>query len=170
MTVIYARIPDPLKTALDTYSTNRHVKLTAAMVELMETGLEAVANRTTVMVLQQRLEAAQADAVASRELAAQSDNARQALAAQMEAQANTYAVIGGRLNQEIGRCPNPSCGKPVTGRDLLVRNACGICNGPLSALIDPKGPRGTLNGTEYLLMIGALGLLAGIALAQAKSS
>jgi hypothetical protein len=52
-----------------------------------------------------------------------------------------------------------------------VRNACGACGGSLSSLLDPKqSQRTTLNGTEYLLLIGALGLLVGMALAQTKSA
>ena len=169
MATIYARIPDELKTELDSYSAGRHVKLTAAMVELMETGLESVRTETTVKDLERRLEAATAQAADSHALAEQAENASAALQATLNGQTEAYALVGGRLNQTIGLCP--SCNKPITGRDLVVTNACHSCSVSLSALLDPKASTGsTLNGTEYLLLIGALGLLVGMAMAQGKKS
>jgi hypothetical protein len=169
MATIYARIPDELKTELDSYSVGRHIKLTAAMVELMETGLESVRRETTVKDLERRLEVATQQAADSRALAEQSENARAALQATLNGQTEVYALVGGRLNQTIGLCP--SCKASITGRDLVVTNACHSCSVSLSALLDPKAPMGsTLNGPEYLLLIGAIGLLVGMAMAQSKKS
>jgi hypothetical protein len=169
MATIYARIPDKLKSELDAYSANRHVKLTAAMVELMEIGLDSVQNETTVAALEQRLAGTTEQAAEAHALAEQAENARAALQATLNGQTEAYALVGGRLSQPIGFCP--SCKKPITGRNLIVSNACGECSASLSSLLDPKTPAGsTLNGTEYLLLIGALGLLVGMAMAQSKKS
>lgn len=171
MATIYARIPDELKTALDDYQSQRKVKLTAAMVELMEIGLGAVTDKTTVAALTERLSAAEAAAAVAREMAVQAENARQALESRMNSQADAFAAVGGALNQTIGKCPNPNCGKPISGRDLVVSHACGTCGGSLADLLDPAQTHGSsINGTQYLLLIGALGLLVGMAVvAQSKN-
>ncbi len=170
MTTVYARIPDELKSAIDTYAMGRHIKLTAAMVELMEIGLESVQNATTVAALEQRLSAATEQAADAHALAEQAENARAALQDMLNGQTEAYALVGGRLSQPIGLCP--TCKKPISGRDLVVSNACGNCTASLSALLDPKtrAAGSTLNGTEYLLLIGAIGLLVGMAMAQSKKS
>jgi hypothetical protein len=169
MATLYAHIPDQLHSAIESYSKDRHVKLTAAAVELLEIGLDAVANATTNAALEERLAAATEQAAESRALAEQAENARAALQATLNGQIEAYALVGGRLSQPIGLCP--SCKEPISGRDLVVSNACGKCTASLSALLDPKTPaNSTLNGTEYLLLIGALGLLVGMAMAQSKKS
>jgi len=170
MATLYAHIPDSLHAALNSYAKDRRVKLTAATVELLETGLDAVANATTRVALEERVAVATEQAAEARALAEQAEKARAALEATLNGQTEAYALVGGRLNQPIGRCP--SCRHPISGRDLVVRNACGSCSAPLSALLDPRTPAAGsgLNTTEYLLLIGALGLLVGMAMAQSKKS
>lgn len=169
MTVVYARIPDELKAALDAYCEERRMKLTAAMVELMETGLDAVTNQATVESLQSRLAAAELDVATTRELATQAENARSAMAAQLERQSQAYELVAGRLNQPLGKCPN--CKAAITGLELVVFNACQHCKKSLSSMLDPKtSAAGTLNGPEYALLIGALGLLVGMSLNPTKKA
>jgi hypothetical protein len=100
----------------------------------------------------------------------ESSKAGQALESRMNNQAEAFAAVGGALNQTIGKCPNPACGKPISGRDLVVSHACGHCGGSLADLLDPMHAHGSsLNGTQYLLLVGALGLLVGMAVAQSKN-
>jgi hypothetical protein len=53
----------------------------------------------------------------------------------------------------------------VSGNDLLLVGSCGSCGKGLTALLKPKNaPEGGLDGNEYLLLVGAIGLVLGAAM------
>lgn len=76
-------------------------------------------------------------------------------------------ALADRLGRGIGNCP--TCHSPVTGLDLLVAGRCpnADCQAGLASLFISK-PKG-LNEPDVLLLMGALGLVLGIAMIQAKS-
>lgn len=53
----------------------------------------------------------------------------------------------------------------MRGSDLLVTGRCPHCDRAVTELLAPA-PRAELNQSEYLALLGALGLLTGIALAE----
>jgi hypothetical protein len=63
----------------------------------------------------------------------------------------------------------PKYRQPVRGVDMLVNGRCPKCNTPLTSLLVPA-PRAGLDSNEYLALLGALGVLAGLALASASAS
>jgi hypothetical protein len=56
-TVLYARVPDSLKQALDAHRSARGLTMTRAVVELLEHGLEASADKPRVTELEGKLAA-----------------------------------------------------------------------------------------------------------------
>ncbi len=90
--------------------------------------------------------------------------ALQAARAREEQSARTYAALAVRVRQELARCPG--CKKPLRGSDLLVAGGCPHCGRAVTELLTPA-PKSALNEKEYLALLGALGLLTGLALASA---
>lgn len=69
--------------------------------------------------------------------------------------------------QELASCPR--CRKPVRGSDLLVSGRCPHCTKALTSLLTPA-PHAGLDPTEYLALLGALGVLVGLALATSDAN
>ncbi|MGH9305021.1 MAG: hypothetical protein ACRDZ5_11525, partial [Acidimicrobiales bacterium] len=66
----------------------------------------------------------------------------------------------------IGTCP--TCGKPITGYDLLGAGQCPHCSQALSSLIAPTSASPTLDQRELMFLVGALGAVLGIAYLASK--
>ena len=81
--------------------------------------------------------------------------------------AATYASLAERTRQELASCPR--CREPVRGSDLLVSGRCPECGKALTKLLRPA-PQANLEQSEYLALLGALGVLVGLALATTEAS
>ena len=78
--------------------------------------------------------------------------------------AHTHRALAERARQQLGSCPR--CRQPVRGADLLVSGHCPNpnCRTALTSLLLPA-PRAGFDPNEYLALLGALGVLVGLALA-----
>jgi hypothetical protein len=68
------------------------------------------------------------------------------------------------MRQELARCPG--CRKRVSGSDLHTRGHCSHCGKAMTSLLAPT--RGDLDRDEWIALLGALGILAGLAPADAS--
>ena len=140
--VLYVRVPSTLKDALDQVAEQQGVTLTNAVKTMLEEGLEAVSNQESIRSLETEISQLRAREAANR---------------------NAHDALGKQLKRHIGSCP--SCKKAVTGGDLLVRGSCPNCTKGLTALLMPKANRdGGLDGNEYLVLVGAVGLVLAAAM------
>ncbi len=165
--VLYARVPDSLKQVLHAHAADRGLSLTTAVVELLERGLEAGANAQSVAELERTLALAESELAQTRARLQQAELGLQAAREREQTTARTYSALGERARQQLASCPQ--CRKPVRGQDLLVSGHCPNCNKALSSLLLPA-PRAGLDGNEYLALMGALGVLVGLALASSGAS
>jgi hypothetical protein len=165
--VVYARVADSLKHALQEHASERGLSLTRAVVELVERGLEAIANETSVEAREQRLRALASELEGTRARVREAELAVQAAREREQLTARTYRAVAERSRQELVLCPR--CRQPVRGSDLLVSGCCPHCRKGLTSLLTPT-PRAGLDSNEYLALMGALGVLVGLALASAAES
>lgn len=156
--VIYARVPDQLKNAADVYADERGLTLTSAVVDLLQRGLAAVSDERSVMGLEARVAALTAD---------KAQVEAQLLAARTEL--GTVQLLAQRASQVIGRCPNATCGQPITGYDLFAIGQCGQCAEGLAGLMTPGEQASTLNQREFMILVGAIGALVGVAILTSKA-
>lgn len=154
--VIYARVPDPLKEAADVYANEQGVTLTQAVIDLLERGLAAATDEVSVDELQQRLAREGAEK-------AQLQAELQGLRGEMAA----LSALAQRVSQTVGTCP--SCKTPITGGDLLAVGQCPKCGQKLTGLIAPAVSSSTLDQPEFLMLLGALGAVVGVALLGSKT-
>ena len=160
--VVYARVSDVLKQALQAHASARGQTLTNAVVELVEHGLEAVANEQRRSELERRL-AQTTDALTETRAALQEAELRLQAAREQEAlSARTYSAFAERARIELASCP--SCRTPLLGTDVLARGRCPNCGKPLTSLLVPTR-FAELAQNEYLALLGALSVLAGLAIA-----
>lgn len=159
--VLYGRVSRALKEALTARARERGLSLNAALVELLERGLQEEAEEGSRAALEASLAAsARALEEARAELAAA--EGRLALASEREAQ--TQVVLGAlaeRARQELGQCPR--CRKPVRGVDYLVGGSCPHCGKALTGFLTPRPQVGAPERDEYLALLGALGGLVALA-------
>jgi hypothetical protein len=146
---IYARVPDHVKQAADDYATTQGKTLAGAVAELLDRGLQAIGDESSLPELERQVAA----------LTAEADQLRQ------RAQ---------RTVQSIGSCP--SCGGGITGRDLLISGHCPNpdCGASLEVLLgsasNASAGKGGLNDGDFKMLLGALGLLLGIAFLVQQSA
>lgn len=163
--VIYARVPTEVKIAADGYARAHDRSAAAAIADLIERGLAVTVAAQTqerrVGELETGLEKARAELAEARTLIAQLEERRRTLEA-------AYEALAGQLAKQVGSCP--ACHASVSGEDLIVTGRCpnAQCRKGLSSLF-PAQAKG-LDERELLLLIGAIGLVLGIAMVQAKTS
>ena len=162
--VLYTRVPEVLKQALTAHAASRGLSQTRATVELLEQSLEASREERSLASLEGKLARSQGELQATRMRLREAELALQAAREREEHAARTYAAFAARVRQVLASCPR--CTKPLRGSDLLVAGRCPHCEHAVTELLAPA-PRSALNQTEYLALLGALGLLTGIALASA---
>lgn len=160
--VLYARVPDPLKQALQAHAGERGLTLTHAVVELVERGLRAIADEQSVSELEARLAAARGELEQTRARLREAELGVRAAGEREQLTARTHSALARRARQTLGSCPQ--CRKPVRGCDLLVAGRCPNCDKALSSLLLPA-PRANLDRDEYLALLGALGVLVDLAIA-----
>jgi rubrerythrin len=161
--VIYARVPDSLKQALHAHAGERGLTLTTAVVELVERGLEAIADEQSVTELDAKLAAASRELERTRGRLQEAELGLQTARERERLTARTYSALAERARQQLGSCPQ--CRAPVRGCDLLVAGRCPNCGKALTSLLLPT-PRANFARDEYLALVGALGVLVGLALAS----
>ena len=145
--VLYARAAPELKAAVDAFAEGRNLSMNAAIVDLVTRGLASVIEEDATRTAMEKLE-----------------HERTTLAKQLAAHENQQQNVAAFVEQAkstAGECPK--CHKPVTGLDLL-RSRCPECGTALSSLPAMKQP---LDG-QLLILIGAVGLLAGAAVWATK--
>jgi hypothetical protein len=153
--VIYTRVPETLKDAADAYAAQRGAKLSSAVVDLMERGLTAVSDEQSIADLEKSV----ADCMAENaRLKASLNSAKSELAA--------VKTLAQRAAQPVGSCPK--CSKPISGYDLLASGQCHACAEPLSKLLTPSVRSANLDQREFLILVGALGAVVGLALLAGK--
>jgi hypothetical protein len=150
---IYARVPDHIKEAADEYAGAQGTTLAGAVADLLDRGLQAAGNEKSVVELKQRATALAAEV----ERLQQRDNVV----------TSAYAALAQRIAQPVGACP--VCGDRLSGRDLLVAGCCpnSACGASVSGLLggrpETQTSKGGLDDGDVKLLLGALGLLLGIA-------
>lgn len=154
--MIYARVPESLKAAADLYAEEQGLTLTRAVVDLLERGLAAATDEPSIEELQQRLARVSAERA---QLEAQLHGLR--------AETTALSALAQRVGQTVGTCP--SCQAPITGTDLLAIGQCPNCAQKLTGLIAPAASSPGLDQSEFLVLLGALGAVVGVALLGSKS-
>jgi len=165
--VLYTRAPDALKQALTAHAARRGLSQTRATVELLEQGLAGSTDERWLAKLEGKLARSQGELEATRVRVRELELALQAAREREEQSARTYAAFAARVRQVLARCPR--CTKSVRGSDLLVTGRCPHCDQAVTELLAPA-PRSGLDQTEYLALLGALGVLTGLALASASEA
>jgi hypothetical protein len=142
--VIYARVPSGVKEAADIYSSDRGMTLTAAVVDLLERGLAAVTDESSIAELERKL-----NRVTSEKTEAESELkvARSELTV-------LRAFAERATRTKVGKCPG--CQREITGYDLLGTGQCPKCERSLLDLLAPAHNDG-LDQREFGLLVGALG-------------
>lgn len=150
---IYARVPDHVKEAADSYASAKGVTLANAVASLLDRGLQAAADEQSVAELEQRVVSLSGEVEVLRE--------------RDHATSSAYQALAQRTAQSVGACPN--CGEPISGYDLLVSGRCSKlgCGASLTPLLGAASAdgstKGGLNDGDLKILLGALGLLLGIA-------
>jgi len=157
--VIYARVPEILKESAEEFASDQGLTLTSAIVNLMQTGLETVANDRSISKLESRL--------------AQSENQRAAIEAELRVAENELAGLRSfilRAKQiRVGKCPTSPCHEEITGFDLLS-GQCHKCGGSLLDLLAPPSSS-SLEQREIGMLVGALGaILVGAVILGSKGT
>jgi antitoxin component of RelBE/YafQ-DinJ toxin-antitoxin module len=150
---IYARVPNQVKAAADSYASEKGMTLANAVAVLLDRGLRASADEASVVELESRV----AELNSEVEVLRQRDRAA----------SSAYRALAQRTAQPVGACPK--CGSSISGHDLLVLGRCGnpSCGASLSPLLgtvsEPKTGKGGLDDGDLKLLLGALGVALGIA-------
>jgi hypothetical protein len=163
--VIYARVPSELKARAQDYADERGQKPALALAELIDKGLQKT---ETIRDLRLRVDQLEAELVAARGQLSSTEAGMNVLRDRQRTLESAYQALAGRLSRPLGACP--SCHQSVTGRDLFVDGRCPnqACGKDIASLLAPD-PTGFDRG-EFLLLVGAVGLVLGIALIQSKNA
>jgi hypothetical protein len=159
--VIYARVPSELKQAAEDHAAAKGFTLTAAVSELLGLGIEAVQNARSVRALRARIATLEHELENTR--AAQRQEALRREAAEQQA----FLLHGAakswsdRAQQEVGRCPQPGCGKPIKGYDLLVSGTCPACKRTVNSMFMPETKTSRVDWNELLPILIAGGVVLG---------
>jgi plasmid stability protein len=159
--VLYLRLSEERKQALAARAREHGLSLNASACELIARGLQADEEERARERLEQKLAAGASELEATRARLAEADLRLQAASEREQLIASTYAAFAERARGELASCPR--CGKPLRGSDLVVSGRCPHCDKDLTSLLLPSR-FGSLVTTEYLALLGALGVLAGLAL------
>ena len=94
--VVYARVPDSLKRALQAYASERGLTLTSTVVDLVERGLAAIADATSVAGLEQKLAASSSELHTTRARLQEAESEVQASREREETSARIYRALAER--------------------------------------------------------------------------
>jgi hypothetical protein len=168
--VIYARVEESLKEAVEAYRSDRGFTLTAAAVDLLERGLAAASDEASVRELTESL------ATASAERDAAVSELRSA-----NGELGALRALAARAGHQLGTCPKTECSSPITGYDLLATGRCPVCDTALPDVLRPETSesaqidrdltiRGGVDDRELLLLLGAIGAVVGVAYLASRSA
>lgn len=158
--VAYARIPGDLKAALEAHADQHALSQTAAIVALLERGLEAAALERRARKVEEQLATTRAELQGATTTIATMEQRERSLRV-------TYDALVARLERPVATCPK--CSQQVRGYDLLATGHCRHCEAPLATLLMTATAKSGLNQQELLLLLGALGVLLTVAYVQSKS-
>lgn len=150
---IYARVPDQVKAAADSYASEKGMTLANAVAALLDRGLQATADEASVVELETRI--------------AELNSEIKVLRQRDKAASGAYRALAQRTAQPVGACPK--CDSSISGNDLLVSGRCSnpSCGASLSPLLGmasrPETGKGGLDDGDLKLLLGALGVALGIA-------
>ena len=146
-TTIYARVPIELKEVTDAYAAEHGMTLASAVTELLGRGMEAASGEESVKALEAR----------AAELQRELDQVKPALDA-----------INERLPQKLGTC---SCGRTLTGEDLLIKGICPECSRSLtSALAGADEEAANVNRGDLAPFLAGVGIALAVVLLASKSA
>jgi hypothetical protein len=165
--VRYARVPDSLKQALAARARERSLSLTAAVVELLERGLEATEDERS-SEREAALAASASELERTRALLAEAEAGLEVAREREQITAATVSALAERARHELASCPQ--CRQPLRGYDLLVSGHCPNCERPITTLLTPRAQLGSPDKDAYLALLGALGGLVGLALASTSGA
>jgi rubrerythrin len=160
-TVVYARVPDTLKQALEARARERGLSQTATVVELLEQGLQASDDQRSE-ALGRELASSTGQLERTRARLTQAEARLEAAQQREQALSRSLRALAERARHELASCPQ--CRKPLRGYDLLVTGHCPNCNRAITTLLTPRPQTGAPDKDEYLALLGALGSLVGLAL------
>lgn len=149
--VIYARVSERLKEELDNYASEKGTTLTTAVCDLIERGLVSVSDESSISQLESK----------NAELTLENMKLNGEIQI-LKAELQPLKSLSERSRMQIGKCPQ--CKGSITGYDLLAIGRCQKCQSGLSSLLADQQASSALDQKEFLLMIGALGAVIGIAL------
>ena len=161
--VVYARVPDALKQALAARARERGLSLTAAVVALLERGLDA-SEEERAREREAELAASASELERTRARLAEAEAALALAREREQITATSFRALAERARGELASCPQ--CRKSLRGSDLLVSGHCPQCARPITALLLPRPQTGAPDPHAYLALLGALGGLVGLALAS----
>jgi len=148
------------KKAVDGYADERGMSLTTAVVDLLARGLEAAENEASIHKIEVEIARLRAERKTSDARVREAEtHAREAMKREATL-TSAYRGLAERIKQDIGKCP--ACQVGVTGEDLLVSTACRNGHSLVSMFGKPN--------PEYMFLVGALGVLVGIALSGSGGS
>jgi hypothetical protein len=164
--VVYARVPDPLKQALAARARERGLSVTAAVVALLERGLNA-GEQERAGERERELAASASELERTRTRLAEAELRLKAAQEREELIARTYGAFAERAQGELALCPQ--CRKPLRGSDFFVSGHCPNCERAITTLLTPRAQTGAPDRDAYLALLGALGGLVALALASSTS-
>lgn len=162
--VIYARVPPALKQDVKEYAQTVGLSVNSAVASLLEAGLSAVSGSSDDQTDQ--LHAKEREIAELRAVLADRDTALRGLEEQRADLAAAVEGLSGRLERAVGKCP--SCHSAVSGTNVLIDGSCSNCGRSLSSLLAED--RAQLNQTDYLVLVGALGVLLALAMWQSRQA
>lgn len=161
---IYARVPEQTKDAAVEFAAQHGLTLTSALHDLLALGLESAAGSTTVTALQAEVGQLQ-EQVRQLEATVQTQALAHArLQHELAALRQAADVWVQRADLPVGTCP--SCDHPLSGADVLITGHCSQCQTSTSALVEPK--ESTLDSRDFMLALGAVGVMLGLVALAAK--
>jgi antitoxin component of RelBE/YafQ-DinJ toxin-antitoxin module len=147
--VIYARVPEAVKSDAEEYAEQRGLSLSSSVVDLLQRGLAAAGEERSVANLEAKV------ARLTRE-----KGALEAKLAVAENEMSAMRSFAQRANTtKVGTCP--ACDSDISGLDLLATGRCGQCQHSLLDLLAPPPPskqKPMLDERAVGVLVGALGV------------
>ena len=166
-TPLFVRVPDSLKQALAARAREHGLSLTAAVVALLERGLDATAEERA-RERERELAASAGELERTRARLAEAEAALALAREREQLTASSFRALAERARGELASCPQ--CSHPLRGYDFLVSGHCPNCERAITTLLSPRPQRGAPDRDAYLALLGALGALVGLALASTSGA
>lgn len=163
---LYARIPRETKDAVDDYASRQDLTLAAAVQQLLDVGLQIERQRSEVETLRTEIDTLRDQFVAVEQDRDRETMRREKAESDYRTLQNAAGVWSDRAAMPVGVCPG--CEQPLTGDDLLVAGRCRHCGKSAAELLSPPRASG-LDDKEFMMMLGAAGLLLGLIAISRKS-